>query len=67
MKTNLHALLLGSYEFKGVNDVQEVKNALVNFDVGYHVSESKPSTILLHKVLNIRVSVLREFAQFILT
>jgi len=52
---------------KGVNDVQEVRNALVNFDVGYHVSESKPSTLLLHTVLNICVSVLREFAQFILT
>jgi hypothetical protein len=55
--------------FKGVNDIQKAKNALVNFGVGYYVSESKPSTrtALLHTVLNICVSVLREFVQFICT
>jgi len=52
---------------KGVNDIQKAKNALVNFGVGYYVSESKLSTILLHTVLNICVSVLRELLQFIST
>jgi hypothetical protein len=52
---------------KGVNDIHNVNNALVNFGVGYHVSESRTDTILLHTVPDICTLVQREFFQFILT
>jgi hypothetical protein len=52
---------------KGENDIQKVKNALVSLGLGYHVSESKPFTVLLHTVLNICASILRKFLQFNLT